>query len=555
MLIGLVIALLGGFFFALKIDPVRPHHTDSIWYASIAREMLQTGNWLIPHYDGKADFWKPPLHYWLIATSYTIFGVSAVSAVLPSLFLASLGLFLVWLMGVQWFGPRGAILACLVLATNAQYYESATLSMMDLGVAIFILLSLFSFFMSERSKKPALWIVLFFIFSALGVLLKSVQGILIPCAIVFIYLIVMRKNPWWSHKKAVLLGVVLFVLISAPWFVYMRHQFGHQYTQFIAKEQIFGRLVGDLNNWSWRFTSFFRSFFDVFGPFTILCLFVVSSVVVAIKKVLKGHRDEPLVFLLAWSAVVFGLFSISSSHGTRYFMPIIPAMSLLVGGYFSKIVDNDEIHFSFRFSFLVTLVALMISFVLAHALLLWVLPQDKWFLLFPYSVIVGLAMVLFSVFYGQKKFSQIPFLFTGFIALVLIVSFIFLVPTIEAKPNVHFVEVLNKQLRNNEVVGSDTYKGQKELIFFGQGRFKTRYLGSLDEIGQFLNSPETVFCILKEDSYHALSPDIQKRLVILDRKQEWRRMSSKTLDPQSLHQFFTDAQTESFLVTNQESKQ
>ena len=48
---------------------------DEGWYAQVSREMLDRGDWLVPHYLGEAWIAKPPLLYWCVASSYALFGV------------------------------------------------------------------------------------------------------------------------------------------------------------------------------------------------------------------------------------------------------------------------------------------------------------------------------------------------------------------------------------------------------------------------------------------------------------------------------------------------
>ncbi|GAF95834.1 unnamed protein product, partial [marine sediment metagenome] len=48
---------------------------DEGWYAQVCREMLESGDWLIPRYLGEVWLAKPPLLYWLVTMSYSLFGV------------------------------------------------------------------------------------------------------------------------------------------------------------------------------------------------------------------------------------------------------------------------------------------------------------------------------------------------------------------------------------------------------------------------------------------------------------------------------------------------
>ena len=49
--------------------------SDEGRYAEIAREMLVTGDWVTPRYNGYKYFEKPPLQIWATATAFNLFGI------------------------------------------------------------------------------------------------------------------------------------------------------------------------------------------------------------------------------------------------------------------------------------------------------------------------------------------------------------------------------------------------------------------------------------------------------------------------------------------------
>src|SRR3954462_3092681 len=86
--------------------------------AQIARNMLQSGDWVTARLDGVAYLEKSPLKYWMIAVSFAIFGVHDWAARIP---LALSAVLLCWVTArfVAWaFGRRAALCAGLVLGTS-----------------------------------------------------------------------------------------------------------------------------------------------------------------------------------------------------------------------------------------------------------------------------------------------------------------------------------------------------------------------------------------------------------------------------------------------------
>ena len=95
---------------------VRPMATpDESRYGEVPREMLQSGDWAVPHLIGLRYFEKPPLGYWLNAISIKIFGENNFAVRLPSALAAGLSAFFIWLLLMRaGYGQRAALAAAVV---------------------------------------------------------------------------------------------------------------------------------------------------------------------------------------------------------------------------------------------------------------------------------------------------------------------------------------------------------------------------------------------------------------------------------------------------------
>jgi len=91
-------------------------------YAEAAREMLASGDWLVPRLFGVAYLEKPPLFYWLTAAAYRIAGIDELGARLVSALAAAAGVLGIGLLGRRCFGPRAGLLGATVLATSGLYF-------------------------------------------------------------------------------------------------------------------------------------------------------------------------------------------------------------------------------------------------------------------------------------------------------------------------------------------------------------------------------------------------------------------------------------------------
>ena len=85
--------------------------------AQIARNMLQSGDWVTARLDGIAYLEKSPLKYWMIAASFAIFGVHDWAARIPIALSAVLLCWVTARFGAWAFGQRAGMYAGIALAT------------------------------------------------------------------------------------------------------------------------------------------------------------------------------------------------------------------------------------------------------------------------------------------------------------------------------------------------------------------------------------------------------------------------------------------------------
>jgi 4-amino-4-deoxy-L-arabinose transferase-like glycosyltransferase len=115
--------------------------SDEAFYAESAREMIESGDWITPHYNYEFRFQKPILFYWLAAGTYRVAGVDEAAARFPSA-LAGLALTLMtFFCGRRWFDARTGLLAGAIVATSFGYFSIARTALPDLPLACFIALA------------------------------------------------------------------------------------------------------------------------------------------------------------------------------------------------------------------------------------------------------------------------------------------------------------------------------------------------------------------------------------------------------------------------------
>jgi 4-amino-4-deoxy-L-arabinose transferase-like glycosyltransferase len=191
--------------------------------AQIARNMLDSGDWVTAHLDGIAYLEKPPLKYWLIAIAFKAFGVHDWIARLPVALSAVLLCWLVFRMGAWAFSVRTGMYAGLALSTSVGLFLFTRVQLSDVMIAATIALAMWAFLraMEEGEAHPQMWSAVMGAAIGTGLLLKGLIAAVFPVAAALLYLgftrqIAVRKT--WQRLRP-FRGLLIVLAIAAPWHI------------------------------------------------------------------------------------------------------------------------------------------------------------------------------------------------------------------------------------------------------------------------------------------------------------------------------------------------
>lgn len=300
-------------------------------YTEIPREMLATGDLGTPRLDGVLYFEKPPLYYWLNAASIRVFGLNEFAARFWSAVFGLLGVLLTWRLGVAVGGRRAGLVAAAVLGTSPLYVALGRLATLDMTLSFFLTLTLAGFWFAHlegERRRARLWWHGAFLAAALAVLAKGLIGVVIPAAIVLLYLLatgrwrVLARVPWFS-------GVPLFLVVSAPWHVLAAARNPDFLWFYFVHEHVlrFATPIAERQEPLWYFAAVLA-----LGCVPWSGLFPSVLRMVRWREVRSALAERPEVtFLLLWSGFVFAFFSASQSKLIPYILPALPPLAVLVG--------------------------------------------------------------------------------------------------------------------------------------------------------------------------------------------------------------------------------
>lgn len=245
----LLLLLISGSIFLLNLDGWDLWNPDEPRYAQVAREMRDTGEWVLPHLNSEVYPDKPPLFFWLIAFfSFLTGGVTEVSARLPSA-LASVGcILLTYFMGKRLFDARAGLLAGIILMTNSEFFWRGRRANIDMTLTLLVMLAITFFYLGLQEEKRSRWFYLVpYLFMGLGVLTKGPVGFLLPLLSIITYLGA-AKNLKHLKKIEMSWGMLFFVGIVLAWVIPACIKGGEAYTREILLQQNVERFADAWNH-------------------------------------------------------------------------------------------------------------------------------------------------------------------------------------------------------------------------------------------------------------------------------------------------------------------
>jgi len=310
---------------------------DEAHYAETSREMLASGDWWAPHFNGQLFFDKPPLFHQLQAAAMMAFGPGEFAArIVPAT--AALGLILL----TAWFGAtlvskHVGIVAGLMLAASPGVFALARYAILDTLFVMFtfggaVLLAVAAL----RGPRRLQWVG--YLLVALGVATKGPLAIVLCGLTLLIAIAASRDLRVRLLRLNWIAGLLVVLALSSPWFLYMYVRYEHAFVNgYFLDENVrlfagsrFGNQPGP-----WFY---FQILATGLLPWTGI---VVGRLVDDVRAAI--HRqpiDAVETVLWAWTAAVVGFFTLSSFKLDHYIFPAAPALCLLCARAWASIVDD-----------------------------------------------------------------------------------------------------------------------------------------------------------------------------------------------------------------------
>ncbi len=310
---------------------------NSVWdineafYVETPRQMLRSGDYVNPAFNGAPRFNKPVLSYWIVAGLYRALGDS-VTVERIGIAIGALGIVLAaFLIGRALRSTLTGVLAALAIATAPRVVWFARKIFIDVYLTTFTSLALAAFVLAQvRPARRRRYLVLMYIALGLGVLTKGPVAVAIPALACILWLAAERRLA--DVRRLMLLpGAGIVLVIVLPWYLLVYLQHGWPYiTSFLFEENL-QRFATTAMAPGDRDAAFYLPvLFGELFPWAPLVVAPLISIGVRLrsKPPNTGASIERLLWF--WIVAFVVVFSFSRTKEDLYIFPIVPAVAALV---------------------------------------------------------------------------------------------------------------------------------------------------------------------------------------------------------------------------------
>jgi len=347
--------------------------------ARCAVEMLERGDWVVPYFNGQVRDHKPVLLYWLMMAAYAVFGVNEFSARFWSAVLAMGTVVCTYLMGRRLFNAQAGQWAAVVLSTTLMFDVAARAATPDSPLIFFSTAALTVFVLgtfrrqellksteqphdapTAESHFPTSLITVVAMYGLMGVavLAKGPVGLVMPCAVIGMFLLIVRlprrestrpdtlyaRIAWYARGllrpfgpghflrtclvMRPLLAVGTVLAVALPWYVWVAMRDFRWIEGFFLVHNL-GRATTAMEGHHGPLFYYIGAILVGTFPWSVFA----GPVLIDLwrRMQVRGELRRRLTFACCWVGVYVVLFSLASTKLPSYVTPCYPGIALIVG--------------------------------------------------------------------------------------------------------------------------------------------------------------------------------------------------------------------------------
>ena len=299
---------------------------DEVRYGEISREMIATGDWIVPRLNGLRYFEKPVMGYWLNGLSMLAFGETPFAVRFPSAAAAGLSALMIGLLIRRASGSAvSGIMAPLIFLTCFLVVGTGVFSVLDGMLAMFLTMAMTAFYFACEAPRGS-WkekglLALFGICCGLAFLTKGFLAFAVPVVAIVPYLL--WAGRWRDLLRMAAIPMAAAVLVSLPWAVAVHLKAPDYWNYFFWQEHVKRFMAEDAQHKA--------SFWTYFAAFPVAALPWSVLIPASVPGMDRSRTGSPLFrYALCWFVFPFLFFSAASGKLLTYILPCFPPFAILL---------------------------------------------------------------------------------------------------------------------------------------------------------------------------------------------------------------------------------